>query len=332
MCPPRVPVGQSRGVSRDFRNGGDYSRQNGSRAPDRAIAAILGRQHRVIHREQLLAIPLSPNQIAYRLRVGRLHIVHPGVYAVGGENLGREGRLVAATLWAGRGAVASHRSAAAVWGILPPGDRIHVTTPERRDPRPGLTLHQRRLPSDEVTIEDGIPVTTVARTLLDIAATEGRRAFDRALRQADYLQLADATPLLDLIARYPGGRGTAVVRAALEARRSSGHTESELENRFVEFIAARGIELPRLNASLEVQGRWVRVDCLWEAERVIVELDGRRAHEGQERREADAERDLLLGTVGYVVVRVTWKRLHEDADGLERDLRSLLAIRRAGVA
>ena len=280
---------------------------------------------------QLLAIPLTRAQIKYRLRVGRLHRILPAVYAVGSAELSREGRLMAATLWAGRKAAISHRSAAALWSMLEPGERIHVATPKHVDSRRGVLVHRCRLPADEVTTLDGIPVTTAARTLLDIAATEGRHAFERALRQADFHELADATPLPTLIARYPGARGTAVARAVLETRRPTGHTESELEDRFAEFLVDRGLPPPRLNADVCVDGRWFRVDCLWEDEGVVVELDGRRAHSGH-RAEADAERDLILASAGLVVVRVGWRRLHEDPDGLEANLRALLVRRRAGAA
>jgi very-short-patch-repair endonuclease len=332
VCHPRAFVGQSRAMSRDLHGCPNNSGPDESRGPDRVLGEISDAQHRVVHLEQLRSIPLSRPEIEHRLRIGRLHHVLPRVYAVGGAHLTREGRLKAATLWAGPGAVISHRTAAGLWSLLPAGEVIHVTTSRRRGPRPGLILHQRRLPADERTTVDGIPTTTAARTLLDIAATEGRRAFERALRQAEYLQLTDATPLLTLIARYPNARGTRIARAVLEARRPSGHTESELEDRFVEFLTERGLQLPRLNANLQVEGRRFRVDCLWEAERVVVELDGRRAHEGFERNEADAERDLMLASNGYLVVRVTWRHLHHDPDGLERNLRALLASRRAHAA
>ena len=328
----RVFGGQSGGVSRDFHLTPNNSGSGESRRhPDRVIAELAGRQHRVVHLEQLLAIPLSRAEVEYRAAIGRLHQVLPSVYAVGPRRLSREGRLKAATLWAGPGAVISHRPAAALRSLLPAGELIHVTTPNRRRPRRGIVLHERRLPADEITTIDGIPVTTTARTLLDVAATEGRQAFERALRQADYHQLTDATPLPSLIARYPGGRGTAIARAAIDARRPTGHTESELEDRFVEFLVDRGLALPRLNADVCVDGRRFRVDCLWEAEGVVVELDGRRAHAG-ERADADAERDLILASAGLVVVRVGWRRLHDDPDGLEVNLRALLARRRAGAA
>ena len=332
MCHPRAFGRHSRAMSRECESDGNSCGQTHSHSADRAIGKILDRQHGVVERGQLLTVPLSPDQIAYRLCIGRLHTIHPGVYAVGGRALARKGRLKAAALWAGPDAVVSHRSAAGLWSLLAPGEIVHLTTSQRRGPRPGLALHESTLPPDEITTLDGIPVTTAARTLLDIAATEGRRALDRALRQAEYLQLSDSTPHAALVARYPGGRGTAIARATLEAGRPPGHTESELEDRFAEFLAARGFEPPRLNASLEVHGRWFRVDCLWDAERVVVELDGRRAHEGFERSEADAERDTVLASAGYLVARVSWRRLHEEPAGLERDLRVLLASRRADAA
>lgn len=234
---------------------------------------------------------------------------------------------MAVALWGGQGATVSHRSAAALWGVLPARGTVHVTCRRRRNPRPGIAVHHRRLPADETTTHDGIPVTTVARTLLDIAATEGRNVLVRALREAEYLRLADATSLPTLVARYPKARGTGVATAVLGERRAAGHTESELEDRFLEFLAAQGLAIPHTNAWIEVRGERFRVDCLWERERVVVELDGRRAHDADDRFESDRRRDLALMGVGYVVARVTWRRLHDDPDGLARDLRHLLSRR-----
>ena len=239
---------------------------------------------------------------------------------------------MAVALWGGPGAVISHRSAAAIWGMLRSRSATHVTCWRRRNPRRGITVHQRRLPADEVTTHDGIPVTTVARTLLDIAATEGRDALIRALRQAEHLRLTDHTSLPALIARYPRGRGTAVAAGVLAERRPAGHTESELEDRFLEFLRARGIELPQTNAWLEVNGDRFRVDCLWQRERVVVELDGRQTHDADDAFESDRSRDLALMGIGFAVARVTWRRLHDDPDGLARDLRSLLTRRGAAAA
>ena len=236
---------------------------------------------------------------------------------------------MAVAFWGGPGAFISHRSAAALRRILPARDTIHVTCRRRRSPRPGIVVHQRRLPADEVTTVDGIPVTTVARTLLDVAASEGRAALLRALREAEYLRLADATPLPTLISRYPRARGTAIARAVLDERRVTGHTESELEDRFLEFLDDRRIEAPRTNAWIELNSNRFRVDSLWEHERVIVELDGRQAHEGEDPFETDRRRDLALMSVGYVVVRVTWRRLRDDPDQLARELHALLDARRS---
>ena len=312
-----------------MQSGANYRSENACRAVDRRIGKLSDAQHRVAGRKQLLALGLPAPSIKYRLRIGRLHEVLPGVYSVGGACLTADGRLMAAALWAGPGAVISHRSAAAVWGMLPSRGVIHVTAASRRPRRPGIATHHRRLPADEIAIQDGIPVTTVARTLLDIAATEGRDALIRALRQAEHLRLTDHTSLPALIARYPKARGTAIAARVLAERLPAGHTESELEDRFLEFLGAWGIELPQTNAWLTVNDDHFRVDCLWQSERVIVELDGRQAHDADGPFESDRRRDLALMGIGYAVARVTWRRLHDDPDGLARDLRSLLTRRGA---
>jgi predicted transcriptional regulator of viral defense system len=314
-------------MGRDLHIGANISPERVTRAVDELIGALADAQHRVVDRAQLLELGLTPAMVKHRLATGRLHEVLPGVYVVGGRTLTADGRLMAAALWGGPGAVISHRSAAAAWGMLRARGAIHVTCRSRRNPRAGITVHHRRLPADEVTTHNGIPVATAARTLLDIAATEGRDALIRALRQAEHLRLTDHTPLTALIARYPSARGTAVAARVLAERLPGGHTESELEDRFLEFLDARGIELPETNVWLNVNGSRFRVDCLWPAERVIVELDGRQTHDAEDPFESDRRRDLALSAAGYVVVRVTWRRLHDDPDGLASDLRALRASR-----
>src|SRR3954469_24186100 len=142
-----------------------------TRPADALIAALADRQHGVVARRQLVALGLSARAIEHRLERGRLHLLHRGVYAVGHRVLSQRGWWMAAVLAAGPGAVLSHRSAAALWGIRPTARaRIEVTTPKRLHSRPGLHAHCAVLPPDEMTTYQGIPVTTAPRTLLDLAA------------------------------------------------------------------------------------------------------------------------------------------------------------------
>ena len=209
---------------------------------DRRIGELAGRQHGVVSRPQLLALGLGEDAIDHRARLARLHVIHPGVYAVGHRVLTQRGRWIAAVLAAGEGAVLSHHSAGALWGLLPPTRMLELTSPSQVR-RPGIRAHQSHLPADETATEDGIPVTTVARTLLDLAAVVDPRRLERALEEADKKRLDEALSLPDLIRRYPGRRGVARARLVL-ARFVPGATltRSELEERFLSFLDER--ELP----------------------------------------------------------------------------------------
>ena len=218
---------------------------------DREIAAIALRQHGVIEYRQLIRLGLSPKAIAHRVETGRLHRIHRGVYAVGHAKLSGRGQWMAAVLAAGDDAALSHRSAASLWGLpVPASSLIDVTAPKDRR-RPGIAIHEAVLLPDEHTSRDGIPVTTVARTILDLAATEPRHV-ERALREAERRRLADTTPLAALLTRYPGRRGTARIREILDAGHAHlGITRSELEEAFLAFLDAHHFIRPLLNAHVE---------------------------------------------------------------------------------
>lgn len=292
----------------------------------RRIAEVARRQHGVISLEQLLHIGLTPGQIKRRTRVGRLHPLHRGVYAVGHTDLSRLGVWKAATLGAPAMAL-SHRSAAELWQLLEyRGGAVHLTAPRQARMGPRIATHQAGHPPDELTTLEGIPVTSLARTLLDIAATEGRRPLERALREAEFRRLTDPLGLPALLERYPRRRGTAVVREALEARTYTRRTRSELEATFLDFLVERDIPLPGTNAVIEADGHRFEVDCLWRAQRVVVELDGRAAHLIPEQVEADLRRDGLLQASRFAVHRVSPDRLERDPDGLESQLRAALDL------
>ena len=176
-----------------------------------------------------------------------------------------------------------------------------------------------QLADDEVTVRDGIPVTTVARTLLDLAAVAPRRQVERALREAERRRLGDTTPLAVLLERHRGRRGTATLRALI-ARAGDGVTESELEERFLTFLDERGFERPKLNAYVE----GYRCDAVWPAEKVVVELDGREFHDTDDAYETDRDRDRTLLAAGFRPFRVTWRALTEQPAKLERDLAALV--------
>lgn len=297
---------------------------------DRALARLGGRQHGVVSRRQLLAAGLGRRAIGSRIERGSLHSIHRGVYAVGHAKLSTEGRWLAAVLSFGPEALLSHRSAARLWRLIP-GARsaAEVTRPGKCRPRVGFVVHRSHVPEDERTIVDGIPVTTVPRTILDLAAVVGKRQVERAFNEAEVQRLTDPLSIPDLLDRYPGRRGTAVLREMLgDEARISGVTRNDFEERFVAFVDANGLPCPHFNADIAVRGRFFVVDCLWPEARLIVELDGRAVHGTRRAFEADRERDRLLLADGWRVVRITWRQLDAGA-GVAADLRRLLAQREA---
>jgi very-short-patch-repair endonuclease len=289
---------------------------------DEAIARLAGRQHGRLARGQLIVLGLSDDVIDYRLARSRLHVVYRGVYALGHEAPTREGNWMAAVLAGGEGAVLSHRDAASLWGIRPSSrPRIDVTTPRSRRPRPGIQFHRSSLLPDEVTTKDGIPVTTVPRTLFDLAAILRPRQLERALNEAEIRHLWDELSLLDLLRRYPRRAGSSAVRAILEARNAGAKLlRSDLEVEFLEFVDAAGLPEPKLNADVE----GFEVDAVWRRERVVVELDSRTFHLTAAAFEQDRERDRILQAAGWRPIRVTSRQLRHAPDRLQADLRLLL--------
>jgi REase_MTES_1575 len=297
---------------------------------DAAIGELAAHQHGVVARAQLLDLGPGRRAIDHRVERGRLPVVHHGVYAVGHVVLSREGRWMAAVLAAGPGAVLSHRSAAALWGLRHTRRaRIEVTVPRSLRPRPGIQVHRGHLLDDEVGAVHRIPVTTVSRTLLDLASLVDAVQLERALDRAEALRLADHAALADLIARHPRRSGTRALRALL-ATRSIGATvtRSELEDRFLAFLDDAVLPRPEVNVPLELgPGAWIEADCIWRNQRLIVELDGHAAHATPRAFERDRSRDRALQAAGWHVVRITWRQLHDEPSTVAADLRTLLQIK-----
>jgi very-short-patch-repair endonuclease len=296
------------------------ARQNGVAIGDAGIAWLAGRQEGVVARRQLLALGMNARSVDHRLRRGTLHSYLPGVYAVGHRVVSPRGRLVAAVLAAGDGAVLSHRSAGQVWRLLRgSGPRVDVTAPRWRRAIPGVRGHSSLLPHDERTVHGGLPVTSVPRTLLDLAGVLRPRELERAVNEAEVLRLGDALSVPDIIDRHPRRHGVRALRAVL-ADLDVSVTRGELERRFRAFLKRRRLPRPAFNVA--VLG--YEVDCLWPEHRLIAELDGRSAHDTRMRFETDRARDRTLLVAGFHVVRITWLQLHSEPDVLEADLRVLL--------
>jgi very-short-patch-repair endonuclease len=292
-------------------------------AIDPAIAALAGRQCGHVARWQLLELGLTPNDISYRLRIGRLHLVNPGVYAVGHRRRAPVELAAAAVLACGPGAVLSDFSAAALWGFVKRWpEQPEISVARKRRPR-GIQVHRRPdLPRREKTREKGIPVTTPARTALDCAPRLRGQKLTRFVNDALLSLFLHRAELIDVIERHPKHPGAARVRPFLT--RKGGPTQSELEDRFVAFCQRH--ELPQPETNVPMNGRVV--DAFFRAERVIVELDSYEFHADRATFELDREKDAEAAVKGLMTVRVTDERMNEDPGTEARRLRAILASRR----
>jgi hypothetical protein len=233
------------------------------------------------------------------------------VYAVGRRNLSGKGLVLAAALAYGDRALVSHRSAAWVWGLLEDSRRItDVVAVAKRRSRPGICFHGvRHLHCDDRATVDGIPVTSVARTLLDVAPLVPPRRLTYALEQAEKQRLFDMTAIEAVIRRCHGHRGTKPLRQALKAIEPEAQfAQAGLERAFIAFCKDYALEPPAMNAVVE----GFTVDALWASQRLIVELDSWTHHKSRNAFEEDRRRDLILTTAGYRILRVTQRRLDTE--------------------
>jgi very-short-patch-repair endonuclease len=236
------------------------------------------------------------------------------------------GRRLAGVYACGPDAVLSHRSAARLWGVAPRRvEAIEVTCPPGRHPeRPRIVTHQILLAPDEMDEIDGIPVTSVFRTVFDVAAVGTEREVERALHEAEVQQLTDRVSLPILLDRHPGHPGNGTVRNVLGAKRPVGISRNDFEERFLALLDANGLPRPRMNASLHVRDSFIEADCLWQRQRLIVELDSRSVHGTESHFHGDRRRDRRLLAEGWRSTRVTWHQLRDEPDEIVADLRDLL--------
>jgi very-short-patch-repair endonuclease len=287
---------------------------------DGLIAELAERQHGVVARWQLLDL-VGPKEIDHRLQRERLLPLYRAVYAVGHRPASREAKWMAAVLVGGPEARLSHRTAGAHWGLCRSGSRIDVTVPRKRRPRGAIEFHRWALPADETTVHNGIPITTVPRTLFDLAATPDRRELERAINEAEVRRLWDELSLDDLLDRYPRRPGTRNLRAALHKRRAGASlTRSDLEEMFIRF--ADRAALPRPETNVYIEG--LEVDCVWRAARLVLEVDGWETHRTRAAFERDREKSRILQAAGWRCVPVTYLQLRDTTAEVARDVRRLL--------
>jgi very-short-patch-repair endonuclease len=234
---------------------------------------------------------------------------------------------MAAVLAAGPGAVLSRHSAAALWRIRETSrGRPDVSAP-RRVQRPGVDARLIALPADEVTVHRGVPVTTAARTLFDLAGALTLQQLEAAVTEAEIGRLGSPTSLADLVARHPRAPGIANVRRVLRQNTVARTvTKSTLEIAFLAFLDAHGLPRPRTNAKIALgNGREPMVDAAWPEHRLVAELDSYGIHTTHRNFEEDRARDRALTVAGWRVVRITWRQLHDGDPGtLVAELSALL--------
>lgn len=293
------------------------------------MVVLASRQGGVVGRSQLVELGYSRAAVGRAVAGGLLAPIHRGAYVVGHRHLASAGRRFAAVLACGSSAVLSHVSAAEAWGLHPGARaRYDVTVPRTLRPRPGLSPHRGVLAEDERTRLDGLPVTTVARTLLDLAAVLDEHRLERALERAEILRLLDLGALSALLGRYPRRAGTPALRGILRRGALDPRmTRSDFEEAFLAFLAAR--DLPRPSSGVWVpmddgEGPGVELDVAWPAARLAVELDPRSTHGTAAAFERDRRKDQRLLLVGWRVVRITPRRLREEPHRLARLLGRLL--------
>jgi Protein of unknown function (DUF559)/Transcriptional regulator, AbiEi antitoxin len=293
---------------------------------ERAIQELAGRQHRLVSLPQLKVLGLTASAVRNRVAAGRLRRVHQGVYAVGLAPLSIEGVYMAAVLACGPKAVLSHRSAAAHLALRPSNRPIvDVTAPGRAGRgRKGIDVHRATgLEERDVTTVDGIPCTTVARTLLDLATTIDETALERAIEQAEKLRMFDLTAVIEVMERAGDRRGGPELRRALAAYTPEpAFTRSVLERRFLALCRAAEVPMPQANNATEGH----EIDFTWPDRRLIVEADSLRHHGTRAAFERDRRRDQRLTAAGWRVVRFTWRQIDEAPADVAASLRSLLAV------
>jgi predicted transcriptional regulator of viral defense system len=285
-------------------------------------------QHGVVSTRQLAALGYNRGSASKANGVGRLHRIHRGVYVVGHREVTWEGRCMAAVL-AAAPSVASHWSAGWLWGLLRsrPGT-LHVTCPRsRRSKRPFVT-HTADLPAVDRAEVERIPVTSVPRTILDLAADSRPKAVGRFIERATEEKVFDLCETRELLERTKGHQGEPRLRSALAAVRPERpvFTRSELERRFLELVREAGLPEPSMN--LFVVG--YEIDAYWALQRFGVELDVYETHGSRLSFEEDRIRDDELLHAGIETIRVTGPRLDRDPDAVIDSLRRHLA-RRAGI-
>ena len=297
---------------------------------DRAVAALAGRQYGVVSHPQLLALGLSPAAIQWRIRTGRLHLVHRGVYLVGHRSMPERADEMAALLACLPAAIISHRSAARLWRLLrrPGSSRpVDVTVVGREiHGQDGLRIHRvGSIDERDITQLGPIVLSSPARTVLELASALTIGGLESVIAEGIRRDppLFDLAGLGDQVARNPGKRGVARLRRVAELDGGPQYTHEGAERRMLALVRRHGLPVPAAN--FVVNG--VEADFVWHAQRVIVEIDSHQYHLDPIAFERDRTRDAELGALGWLVIRITWRQLTTTEAAVANRLRLTLRSR-----
>lgn len=273
-------------------------------ATDSAVAALAWRQFGLLATWQALPRGISERALTSRARDDRLHRVHQGVYSLVAPPLRPPARQLAAVLAYGPPAVLSHLTAAWLWDLLPArGSLVHVTVPDcKRRRRPGIAVHGMALEDFERTVRASIPVTSVARTLLDLAGSVSPLELRRSYERAEHLRRLNLREIAAVIDSHPRRRGARrLERLAAYDPSAAAQAASELERRFLDLIRRAGLPTPQVNVLVE----GYLVDCHWPRAGLVVELDGYEFHSGRREFQRDREKITALQLAGLTVLPFT---------------------------
>jgi len=300
-----------------------------SSAAGQELAALAGRQHGVVSIRQLRRLGYSHRSVGRAVAAGRLHRLHHGVYAVGHTNLSLYGRCLAGVLAAGPRSLLSHYSAGWLLGLVPTRPvPVHATTPVPRKRRDSVRIHHSRtLIEADRTQEQRIPVTSVARTALDLAAGVRFQTLRRLLRRSEELRVFDLEDFLSVLARNRGHRGAVPLGRALSIYEPPRFTRSGLERKFVALAERFG--LPQPLTAFVVAG--YELDVYWPELRFAVELDVYATHGAHDPFEEDRRRDEELKLAGVELTRITGRRLEREPRQVMERVTRLLDQRRRQV-
>jgi very-short-patch-repair endonuclease len=285
------------------------------------VLPVAERQWGVIARWQLERCGISGTTISRWAASGRLHRIYPGVYAVGHKALCTEGELLAAILYAGPGAALSHASAAHWWKLIPYSPKTtHVASPRRRRSVAGVRVHH--VSRIDRLMHRGLPVTPVARTLLDFASVAPLDRVRRAVAEADYLRLLDLDALDETMGA--GRAGSARLKRALSLHRPEyARTLGPAEDLLLDLCRRHRLPFPEVNVPVGPD----KVDALWRDAHLIVEVDGGDGHATRAQMQRDRERDLRLRAAGFSVVRYSGRQVTRKRPAVAADIRRALQTR-----